>query len=673
MQSKYRKVLEMKTLVLGLMAFATAVSFADATSSKTYWVKADGSDDADCLSRDTAGSVWKGWSIVTNNFSGQAAGSSYNPDTLVFCEGTYDFTELTPGALRNLSAYGTAYLAGESYKLTIKSENDDPATTVLRGAGEGQGTRAFFMNGNCTFSGLTFEDFDSTTIGDSDTARWGGAIHSHKNMCVIGSGWGLDGGASITNCIFRNCRAVRGGAVAYTASGSSEFSMEDCVFVKNYASDRSACVEVGSGTIPCDIVKCTFATNSTPGLIGAIRAPNLVKAKGLKLIGNTSSPVGTGFVEASSSSSALVMSDCDFHDNIGGKILAVETGASIINCAFSNNVSGAGSSGGLCSGGTYATCDFRFNLVTNMVQNGDIQGLCIFNCGMVSNCTFYCNTGMAARYKYGCCVYATQSSSSANWGKVVDCHFEKNGFLHQQNQTRGIAYRAVCEKCTFVDNMNYADGLYGEFIECILANCVVISNSVCQNAPRGALKCPARNCYVKGMYGAYGGGVDLSRFDNCIFEATPYMADCATIVESSAPVFCNCIFWDAEQFAYCQGGYVVMSNCFVKGYGIGNGHVNGSAVWANADALKPLLEAAGCIVYPTTATLAAYGIERDEDGRIRLKKHSRLRDIGLVADWAMVPGCVDLDGNPRLSSSGKIDLGCYQYAETVHGTIIFVR
>ena len=57
--------------VLNLLC--ASVALADATSSKTYWVKPNGSDDADCLSKETAGSVWKGWSIVTNNFNPRLA------------------------------------------------------------------------------------------------------------------------------------------------------------------------------------------------------------------------------------------------------------------------------------------------------------------------------------------------------------------------------------------------------------------------------------------------------------------------------------------------------------------------------------------------------------------------------------------------------------------------
>ena len=218
--------------------------------------------------------------------------------------------------------------------------------------------------------------------------------------------------------------------------------------------------------------------------------------------------------------------------------------------------------------------------------------------------------------------------------------------------------------------MNYADGLYGDFSNCTLANCTVISNAVCQNTPRGALKCKfARNCYVKGMYGAG----NLARFDNCIFDTAPYMADCSTTPAANAPIYLNCVFWDVNEFAYSQGGYAVLSNCFVKGIGAGNCHINGSGTWATADTLKPLLEDAGCIVYPTTATLANYGIERDKNGYLRLKKRSSLRDIGQVPDWAKEPGCVDLDGNPRLSAAGTIDLGCYQYTAKPSGLMLLLR
>ena len=151
------------------------------------------------------------------------------------------------------------------------------------------------------------------------------------------------------------------------------------------------------------------------------------------------------------------------------------------------------------------------------------------------------------------------------------------------------------------------------------------------------------------------------------------MADATVTPAANAPIFLNCIFWGVNEIAYCQGGYVVMSNCFVKSCGVGNAHINGSAVWANADTLKPLLEDAGCVVYPTTATLADYKIERDQDGRLRLKKRSPLRDIGLVPDWAKEPGCVDLDGNPRLSAAGTIDLGCYQYTAKPAGLMLLLR
>lgn len=653
--------------VLNLLC--ASVALADATSSKTYWVKPNGSDDADCLSKETAGSVWKGWCIVTNNFKGQAAGASYKPDTLVFCEGTYDFTKLTPGPLRLLGTYGTAYLAGESYDLLVKSETDDPTKTILKGAGDGQGTRAFFMNGNCSFAGLTFEDFDATTIGDNDTARWGGAIHSHRNQCVIGSGWGLSGGASVSNCIFRNCRAVNGGAVAYTHSGGSKFTMTDCEFYENYASGLSAAVHVAGGSpgIPCDFVNCTFATNSTPGASGAVYAADTATARGLKFFGNTFSPIGTALYNAGTK---VQMSDCDFHDNFGGKLLYAGAQATVTKCAFSNNVSSAGSTGGLCSGGAYVKCDFISNLVTNMVQNGDVCGICIYDSTLVSNCTFYANTGNSSRYKWGCAIYATQSSAVANWPKVVGCHFEKNGFMGNKNQTYGVACNAVCENCTFIDNMNYADGLYGDFSNCALVNCSVISNAICQSAPRGALKSKfARNCYVKGMYGAG----NLACFDNCIFDTAPYMADAMITPAANAPIYLNCIYWDVNDFAYSQGGYAVLSNCFVKGIGAGNCHINGSEVWASADSLKPLLEDAGCVVYPATANLADYKIERDQDGRLRLKKRSSLRDIGQVPDWAKEPGCVDLDGNPRLSAAGTIDLGCYQYTAKPSGLMLLLR
>lgn len=636
-----------------LHLLCASVALADATSSKTYWVTPNGSDDADCLSKETAGSVWKGWCIITNNFKGLNA-STMHPDTLVFCEGEYDFTKLTPGFLRLYSGKGAAYLAGESHDVLIKSENENPKETILKGAGKGLGARAFFISGQATISGFTFEDFDATTLGVDD-ACCGGAIHSHKNQHVIGSGW-AQGSVNLKNCIFRNNYAVHGGAVAYTQSGGVKYSISNCVFTANNATKTCGGVYTSGGG-SFEAVKCAFTNNYAGSGSMAVMTTGSATgtARDLDFVGNRGAGAVYNVVSAS------VVTNCTFISNKTSRcVYADNNKTELRRCVFVGNT-GTESWGSCVLMGNCRKCAFTNNC---SAANGNAYGIYCASSGSnmtyVDGCDFYGNYASPTTTIYGCAV-----SAGANGGcslTVCNSTFISNFTQRIGYGSATVYYGTLCENCYFEGNGAGLNPSYNSVLQEIHASaCTFVSNTVAAGGLR-----------------ATGNG---RGYTNCLFVAET--------VEANNNDYWNCTFINGT-VGFTKSGVARLMNCAVDG-GLGGNwqsfyltncavlataktqcKVNGSTDWYDTiEDCRELLEAADSKIVATDAAFKFLKDDIDIRAFYAPKRRSPLVAAGRYYPW-MTEDATDILGRPR-SIGGIVDIGCCAYAPKASGLMLLLR
>lgn len=157
--------------------------------------------------------------------------------------GGCDYTSISEALLNDMPGEtivvypGTYFESGMilQQNRVLRSRDNDPATVTIDGGGAGQILRAF---GTSLIEGITFRNGDTTTAN-------GGAI-------------GGSGDVFIRNCVFRNNRGLRGGAVALGAGAvrdstfetnravdggaisGSDILVERCVFLGNVAEEGGA-------------------------------------------------------------------------------------------------------------------------------------------------------------------------------------------------------------------------------------------------------------------------------------------------------------------------------------------------------------------------------------------------------------------------------------------------
>ena len=264
------------------------------------------------------------------------------------------------------------------------------------------------------FHHLTIQNGTNTNVNLADGAGAG-----------IQHGWYNGTYAAVSNCVFRNNRALGQGG------GGHELNVYDCYFTNNVATEGGAvlaaraqdslfecnsavsnggalrngseiqrCVFVGNtaGTGGCNYGRdylavdclCVSNTASQGGAFGSEWGKPGLRVRNSRFVGNRST--GTNATAGNMGGALLYphfVTNCVFVGNEsrtrGGAVAASTNLAQIVDCAFTNN---AAVYGGAVSGNdgawqqpTVSACDFVGNCATN-------DGGGVLKCAVVSNCTF---------------------------------------------------------------------------------------------------------------------------------------------------------------------------------------------------------------------------------------------------------------------------------------------
>lgn len=305
-------------------------------------------------------------------------------------------------------------------------------------------------------------------------------------------------------------------------------------------------------------------------------------------------------------------------------------------------------------------------------------------------------TGFTSRVKTG-------AGALVERGLLHDCRFEgcrvrmengsKGGGIHQAG---GIVRDCIVTNCSIVQTRGYADG-NGVYISAgLMERCRILD---CYNGQDGlglgveAVGGTVRDCVISGN------------------RSTTYYDDAALHVNGSGALIENCVVTGNVAGVKLAAGTVrnclvagnglardktivrvsggTFLNCTVAGNGTGAavglsqsaGKVANNIIWGNAttgaavtggtfatnlvDAAVDYASQAGTIVSATSP------FKRIERGDCHLGSGSPAARAGDASFWSGVADPADLDGNPRLTPSGKVDLGCYQLQAI--GLIIIVR
>ena len=302
--------------------------------------------------------------------------------------------------------------------LTIASESGDPETCIIDcGSPPICGVRLVALyfressHGTPRLEGVTIRD------------GCGGVV------CDVGSA------PVITNCIFRGHRCYGcevgsqgAGMVCYS---NSEPVIEDCLFVDNGADGGGGLCLKGSWAT---LTRVTFLNNSASGGGGMLTENG-------------------GFAR---------LTDCTFSGNSCGSLfgsratgggMCCRASAELVNCVFTENVSGDYAGGGLC---------FLPDLDNDYIS--------------LDGCTFVNNRVEAWGWEGGGGGFAAWSWASGNSITITDCTFSGNGVYDSWYQGGGLAF--IGDGTAVLENTLIAFNDSGAAVCCIGAGNV---NLVCCN------------------------------------------------------------------------------------------------------------------------------------------------------------------------------------------------
>lgn len=361
------------------------------------------------------------------------------------------------------------------------SEKESGQESILDAGGKGAVLYAWGGSGRAsTFLHLTFEN---------------GAASSGKNGGGLVATWTANG--IVSNCVFRNCTASKGGGTAY-------FSPADCLFTN-----------------------CTATTSG--GGVWTDQA-------------NDSKTAAVG----------CVFADCSATNN--GGAIAVNADCKILNCTFRNNkTTGAswqpefstgfgGAVYGVCS---IENCSFEGNSALQS-RGGAIAGKNANNRAKAVNCSFKDNT--IGKWIHGDTTFFVDLEScrfTGNGGVAVGA-VSRCTFLNVTNvHEKGIASAYYSSNPTYGGSMYVTNSLFarckadyvidseGGTVDCV--NVTIADNEVKKSvfggkAYNGAGSLSIRNCLISGNVGKDGTASDLT----------------AVLDETSSAAFSHCLWTEGR-------------------------------------------------------------------------------------------------------------------------------
>jgi hypothetical protein len=287
-----------------------------------FYASPSGADDADCLTRESAGSLSSAWKKL----------SSASGNKLIVLNGTYDLSKVDPSINYNQGTmHGVGYLGlNKSLKGEYSIEGESGGEVVfLTSSTEGNRKAISACVSSLSVANINFEGFDaSKTMYASQAYGYGAVINSRSySLCV-------------SNCVFKSNKTEWNGVI-YSQNTVKSFSLIDCKFISNN-------VNKGEGLIKaygeCLISGCVFDSNYIPGgngnyVIGSVPGNTVISNCIFKAHRS-----GAGqYIQRPLFSTAVVnFIGCKFNGIMSklmstyDGILNVANGSSFVDCIFEN-------------------------------------------------------------------------------------------------------------------------------------------------------------------------------------------------------------------------------------------------------------------------------------------------------------------------------------------------
>ena len=683
--------MSLKSVLAVVMLGGAALS----ASATTYYVAVNGNNKNNGLSPIDKGDGVGPMASIT-----ETAKKTVYGDEIVLTKGEYQY-----------DTTGVSIPAG----VTLRGETGDPADVIVRNTNHCRLTYegTFKLNEtNATVSSITFTNCyralvinytkkDSRAVSGCvvtncqfvdcvHTDTYFGATHG-AGICV----W--QGGTEIVDCGFTRCSGTGYGGAIYVgqldltnafvtirnssftenqvtnATTKNQWGMGGAIHAESPESNPSGkAMELRNGLI---VENCGFTNNYCTYHGAALGGGRLYRVKGCSFVGNHADYAGGVSFQSYAGSSndkygitflpfTNCYFDCTFVSNRTerfGAVYAVHDGvrgngsACFSNCVFEANVAGGGA---VISGNSTATgslwahqfyqCAFRRNVGLGSYEVASVPACLIgfvnTTAGVVQGCVFEDNVVT------GTCCGVAVANSTKNVVSVEDTIFRNN----------------VCEpdgRTAF----KYGGVVYGYSAQDVLElrGCLIVSNV---NRACNAIVTLNEN-------DVYSSTTRRVRVVNCT------IADNKAVGSESYGVFVYPVENDKTS--------EIVNSIFY-----GNGNATNAALAnidffakkrvggnSNFDIYKAISNNLFGVYAKTTGTAATDGdahhdiVGRDprfttvKDVDYRLQGRSPCRGTGAVQDW--MPGAVDLAGQPRLSASGKADIGCYAYFPL--GLLLFLK
>ena len=549
--------------------------------------------------------------ITVDNIPAFLTAVSNNYAEIILKPGVYDFTGVPVSRPNSDTDKRTAYILVTS-GITIRGENTkhwsektreeetvikgDGATRLVYGYGGG-GRRAKLLH-------ITFEDGNAWNCPQSSDGKYGGAIY------YMGPSNGF-----VTNCVFRNCSAKRGGGTHCVSSydclyencttgndtsgygggayGNGSSSYTDAVTNRYAACIFSGCSAYQGGGLYANemrmlgnrktggyVDKCVFTNNTAINIGGAIYGYKVDSITDCRFVDNHAG-TGTGGAFHLYTACNGVASNCTFVGNssrLGGAVGKCDY---IYDSVFTDNwTTNNGVTKEIGGGGAIANalgmfgCTFSNN-VAYVLSTSTVGGGAAYNCNG-TNCRFENNRSTyqgGAVYYYNKGAYtncqfvgniSTNHGGAAFYGTYVNCEFDGNTSTGTGNG--GAGYGVKCYDCKIVNN-KVLSARAGGVSQSTCFDCV-FSNNCCSSSARGGAAAWT-DCTRCKFYGI--GDVSIGCYADCEFDGIvanngkqPFVFD--SLANSGGSIYItNCLIHNCNvaQIFHCDGHTMEAVNCTV--------------------------------------------------------------------------------------------------------------
>ena len=299
--------------------------------------------------------------------------------------------------------------------------------------------------------------------------------------------------------------------------------------------------------------------------------------------------------------SSGVLSNCVLTGNSAAEVGGGAEGGTLYNCTLTGNSA-------LCGGGASDSALSNCTLIGNSAAysgGGSCWGTTLYNCTLSGNSASYYGGGAYGGTLYNCTLTGNSAydGGGVSDGTLYHCTLTGNSAAYSGGGAYyGDLIGGTLYHCTLTGNSaSYGGGASGG----ALSNCTLIGNSAAYYGGGSCWGTTLYNCTLTGNSASDGGGAYYSTLYNCI-------------------VYYNTASSDSN-WLNCTLNY----SCTTPDPG-GVGNITNDPQFVNAAA-----------------------------GDYHLQSTSPCINAGTNQDWMI--GATDLDGNPRIDASGRVDMGAYEY------------